>query len=212
MGEASRRRLRDRQSLRLQTLSQANEDIVQLPIQKPDEWYRGVREDDTNFIQDLYNAHGNGREFWVYRIDKFWIKESWKTPKGTLVHRGDLLLTITPNQEAKRAWLRLVKEYGDMFKAQIDVVENKRDAGCVSTWWMRRFIRSRQQDPKRPINHWQYFPIVEIYSPDGIQQSAVNTAEFESLGEIIDERTPDISPPTEYESRIFSQIIKLTVL
>jgi hypothetical protein len=183
MGQGKRRYQAKLNALIADINRQTNEDVVQCPIQLSDGWYRGVQSEFVGDILNYWDAIANGRELWVYYINKFWVHQSWKTHKGNHADRGDLILTVNTNAVAKQLWQNTVSQPHviDNYRDQLEAVK-QRENGCVQFWWLRRYLLCRASLglQKMPVNQWDYYPLVQVFYPDGTTaEQALDLADIE---------------------------------
>lgn len=215
MGVAALKKKAKKAELLQHLLQQEDPDVIQLPLQEDDGWFRGCTGKYLPVALDVWKKHGGDRELWVYRIDKFWVKQCWETKGGNKIERGDLILEIHINEFAKELWLNTVTQpqFKDEFAIQIEAVK-RGESGCVQFWWLKRFLMCRAVAEKPPVNYWEYFPIVEVYRPDGsYEQSAVDVTTFLNTSNKSFSQDPKgIESAAPWEKRVFDACIKCEVL
>jgi len=208
MGEANRRRKAKQKEILEMLLKQAGEDLVQIPLQEPDGWVRGIQKSYLPYLRSLWQKHGGDRQLVVYRIDAFWIKQWWVTPKGTEVERPDLLIEARANSEAKEALARLYESLG----GNDDKVKSLRSGehGSVYSYFSLRYAMTKSLSAKLPVNRWELLPLVNVIDPEGESIQAVQTGEFESLKNAVHNVARDkIEPSTDFERELFDQLIEV---
>lgn len=211
MGQAKVRAEKKRQEILDAILAQQHEpDIVQIPIQLGDGWYRGVLPHVIPWVTDLWEPHKRDRQLWVYYINKFWVHQSWKTPQGNYANRGDLILTVESNALSKELWLNTVSQphLFDSYKDQIEVVK-KGENGCVQFWWLRRYLLCRASLglQKSPVNQWDYYPLVQVFHPDGsTTEQALDLTEIDHRKTLFQD-PKEVASPAPWEIKVFNDCI-----
>lgn len=211
MGQAKLRAKKKQQELLDTILAQQNEpDIVQVPIQLGDGWYRGIPSQLVPQLLGLWEQHKRDRQLWMYYINKFWVHQSWKTPQGNYADRGDMIITVESNAFAKELWLNTVSQPHmiDKYKDQIEVVKQGEN-GCVQFWWLRRYLLCRASLglQKMPVNQWDYYPLVQVFHPDG-----TTTEQALDLEEIDQHKTlfqdpKEVASAAPWEIKVFDACI-----
>lgn len=208
MGEANRRRKANENKILTAILGQSDQDVVQVPIQEPDGWYRGIERSYLSYARQLWAKHGGDRQLLIYRIDAFWIKQWWITPKGTEIERPDLIIEARSTAEARDALLRLYDHLGG-YEDRAEVVR-RGENGSVYSYFSLRYAMASSLTAKLPINRWELLPLVHSITPDGEEIKAVQTGEFKSLGNSIHNvDRANIDPVTNFEQRLFDQLIEV---
>jgi hypothetical protein len=186
-------------------------DVVQVPLQYKDGWYRGVKRDNVELLLNEWWQRCGDRVLYLYRIDKFWIRQFWETPQGTTVKRGELILDVCPNKDAKQQWLNTVSQPDlvDLYRDQIEIV-NQGENGCVAYWWFRRYLFCRKHLglQKLPVNCWEYLPIIEVYHPDGsMEYQAFDLKDFLEQPKFFRVDPKIVLFPAPWESIVFNACI-----
>lgn len=209
MGAARRKVAAKRQAF-LQDILEQHDDIVQVPLQVSDGWFRGVSQGMVPVVLDLWEKEGRGRELWLYRIDRYWVKRFWQTSSGNLANRGELMIDIRTNEFAKQLWLNTVTQpqFIDSFREQIEAVK-KGELGSIQFWWLKRYLLCRSLDSKLPINYWEYYPIVEVHSPDGtVTDRALDLADYLDSKKSFFQDPKKIESKAPWETKVFADCIK----
>lgn len=217
MGAAKARRRAKINELRQEIISQSQEtEVVQVPVQLNDGWYRGLSDNWLPLLLDEWKEHKRDRQLWVYRIDRYWVKQKWKTPSGNFADRGDLIVQVRTTEMAKELWLNTVSQvqFLDNFAPQIEAVK-RGETGPVQFWWFRRFLlcRSVSEEQSMPVNYWEYYPLVEVYHPDGTrEESALDMAEFLDAKKSFEQDPKAIESAAPWEKKVFADCIQCEVL
>lgn len=206
---AARRKLEAKRRAYLQDILEQQDEVIQVPLQSCDGWFRGVSQGLVPIVLDLWRKERSDSELWLYRIDRYWVKQFWQTPNGNHAKRGDLLIDVRANEFAKELWFNTVTrpEFIESFRPQIEAVK-RGELGCVQFWWLKRYLLCRSLESKLPINYWEYYPIVEVYSPDGTQtEQALDLSEYLDSHKsfLIDPKQIDSMAP--WEEKVFSDCI-----
>ncbi|MGA1712807.1 MAG: hypothetical protein ACO4CS_16100 [bacterium] len=214
---AAKRKKQAKVNLLVQDINaQSDEDIVQLPLQQADGWFRGISGYWIPTALDTWYKHCPDKEIWIYRIDKYWVKQKWQTKGGNYADRGDLIVQVETNEFAKAVFLATVDrpEYRDAYEAQIEATK-RGENGCVQFWMFRRFLltRSITEAQKLPVNYWEYYPIVDVYRPDGsYEQQAVDMNEYMGSVKSIYQDPAGIESAAPWEMELFDRLVTCEVL
>lgn len=185
-------------------------DPVQIPLQQPDGWFRGVAQRDIPDLLKWWAEQNRPEKLQIHCIDRFWIELIWETPKGNEKIVTELHISVDLNRYACENSVRNLEHHKPKdWEIHLNLFRQG-NWGAAIWGWLNRYLFCYPIDPKRPHNKARIYPLIEAYEKgDRLPDEMTSFSYYGMTDTLTIKRGDDYEPPCQQEIDIFNDCLTI---
>lgn len=185
-------------------------DIIQVPSQKNDTWFRGVTHRNIPELLKVWAKFDRGEALKIVCIDRFWVELIWRTPKGSEKIVSEFQILIDLSRAARDNAIR--KNAADKKEGWEYQDRLYKEGNWGTAYWVYlcRYLYCLPIDPKRPHKMAKIYPLVEVYQCGDRLPDEMTSFTFYGLNDTLAiKREGDYQPPCPEEKAMFRDCLRV---